>query len=58
VVNFSDIDPIKGLVYTAVINGVTAVPILYTIMKIANDKRILQNKVNGRLSNVVDGLQS
>jgi Mn2+/Fe2+ NRAMP family transporter len=52
-INFSDIDPIKALVYAAVINGVTAVPILYTIMKIANDKKILQNRINRRLSNVV-----
>jgi NRAMP (natural resistance-associated macrophage protein)-like metal ion transporter len=52
-INFSDIDPIKALVYAAVINGVTAVPILYTIMKIANDKKILQNRVNRRLSNVL-----
>lgn len=52
-INFSDIDPIKALVYTAVLNGVTAVPILYTIMKIANDKKILQNRVNRRVSNVL-----
>jgi len=52
-INLSEIDPIKALVYAAVINGVTAVPILYTIMKIANDKKILQNRINGRLSNVV-----
>ena len=52
-INFSDIDPIKALVYAAVINGVTAVPILYTIMKIANDKKILQNRINRRLSNVI-----
>ena len=52
-INFSDIDPIKALVYAAVINGVTAVPILYTIMKIANDKKILENRVNGRFSNVL-----
>ena len=52
-INFSDIDPIKALVYAAVINGVTAVPILYTIMKIANDKKILENRVNTRFSNVL-----
>ena len=52
-IDFSEIDPIKALVYAAVINGVTAVPILYTIMKIANDKKILQNRVNRMLSNVV-----
>jgi Mn2+/Fe2+ NRAMP family transporter len=52
-INFANIDPIKALAYTAVINGVTAVPILYTVMKIANDKKILEDKVNGRLSNIV-----
>ena len=52
-INFSDIDPIKALVYAAVINGVTSVPILYTIMKIANDKKILENRVNRRFSNVL-----
>lgn len=52
-INFTNVDPIKALVYTAVINGVTAVPILYTVMKIANDRNILGNKVNGRLSNVI-----
>jgi NRAMP (natural resistance-associated macrophage protein)-like metal ion transporter len=52
-INFTNIDPIKALVYTAVINGVTAVPILYTVMKIGNDRKILGNKVNGRLSNII-----
>lgn len=52
-INFSDIDPIKALVYAAVINGVIAVPILYTIMKIANDKKVLENRVNRRFSNVL-----
>jgi len=52
-INFTNIDPIKALVYTAVINGVTAVPILYTVMKIANDRKILQDNVNGRLSNII-----
>src|SRR5215469_4448926 len=52
-INFSSIDPIKALVYTAVINGVVAVPILIAIMKIANDKRILKDRVNGRISNII-----
>ncbi len=52
-INFSSIDPIKVLVYTAVINGVVAVPILITIMRIANDKRILKNTVNRQVSNII-----
>ena len=52
-INFSSIDPIKALVYTAVINGVVAVPILIAIMRIANDKRILKDRVNGQISNII-----
>ncbi len=52
-INFSSIDPIKALVYTAVINGVVAVPILIAIMRIANDKRILKTRVSGRVSNII-----
>ena len=39
--------------YAAVINAVVAVPILIAIMKIANDKKIMQSKANGRISNVI-----
>ena len=52
-INFSSIDPIKALVYTAVINGIVAVPILIAIMRIANDKRILNDRINGRISNII-----
>jgi NRAMP (natural resistance-associated macrophage protein)-like metal ion transporter len=52
-INFSNIDPIKALVYAAVINGVTAMPILFIIMKIANDKNILGKRVNGRVKNTI-----
>ena len=52
-INFSSIDPIKALVYTAVINGVVAVPILVAVMKIANDKEILRDRINGQISNII-----
>ena len=55
-INFTNIDPIKTLVYTAVINGVIAVPILFAVMKIANDKKVLGDKTNSRLSNVIGWL--
>jgi Mn2+/Fe2+ NRAMP family transporter len=54
--NFSNIDPIKALVYAAVINGIIAVPILFAVMKIANDKKVLRDKTNDRLSNVIGWL--
>jgi Mn2+/Fe2+ NRAMP family transporter len=55
-INFIHVDPIKALVYTAVINGVIAVPILFSVMKIANDKKILKDDTNNRVSNVIGWL--
>lgn len=52
-INFSNINPITALIYTAVINGVVAVPMLFVIMKIANNKKILHEKTNGKISNVL-----
>ena len=52
-INFTNLDPIKALVYSAVINGIVAVPILIAVMKIANDREILKDKINGRVSNVI-----
>jgi NRAMP (natural resistance-associated macrophage protein)-like metal ion transporter len=52
-INFANIDPIKALVYTAIINGIVAVPIFITVMRIANDRKILKEKVNGKISNII-----
>ena len=52
-INFANIDPIKALIYTAVINGIVAVPMLFVIMRIANDEKILGGMTNKRLSNVL-----
>ncbi|MFL6424146.1 MAG: NRAMP family divalent metal transporter [Nitrososphaeraceae archaeon] len=54
--NFTNIDPIKALVYAAVINGIIAVPILFAVMKIANDKKLLGENTNNRLYNVIGWL--
>jgi Mn2+/Fe2+ NRAMP family transporter len=52
-VNFADVDPIKALIYAAVINGIIAVPLLVTIMKIGNDHKILGTRTNSKISNIV-----
>ena len=52
-INFTSIDPIEALVYAAVINGIVAVPILIAIMRIANDRKILKNRITGRISNIL-----
>ena len=54
IINYiNPISPIQMLLYAATINGVILVPILVIIMKIANDKRILGNRVNGLFSNII-----
>ena len=50
IMNFIGIDPIKALVFTAVFNGVAAVPLLYVIAKINSNENILGKYKGGRLS--------
>lgn len=54
--NFLGINPIAALVYTAVINGIVAVPLLALILRVANDRAIMGEHANGRLANVFGGL--
>jgi len=51
--NLFHINPIAALVYSAIINGVIAVPLLVLILLIANNKAIMKGFTNGRLSNTV-----
>jgi Mn2+/Fe2+ NRAMP family transporter len=52
-INFMGLDPIRALFYTAIINGVIAVPLLIAVIKVANDKKILHTHTNRKLSNVL-----
>jgi NRAMP (natural resistance-associated macrophage protein)-like metal ion transporter len=52
-INFVGIDPVKALVYAAVLNGVAAVPLLFLIAKIANNKKIMGEFKSGILSNIL-----
>ena len=51
-INFIGIDPIKALVYTAVFNGLAAVPLLFLISRIAINKKVMGENVSGKLSRV------
>ncbi len=51
--NFLGINPIAALVYTAVINGIVAVPLLVLLLLIANNRAIMGDFTNRWLSNVV-----
>jgi NRAMP (natural resistance-associated macrophage protein)-like metal ion transporter len=51
-ITFSHINPIQALILAAVINAVVTVPILFIVMRLANDKKILEDKINSRFSNI------
>lgn len=51
--NFVGINPITALVYAAIINAIVAVPLLWLILRVANNRAILGDYINGSLSNVV-----
>ncbi len=51
-INFIGINPISALVFTAVFNGVAAVPLIFIIAKIARDEKIMGEHKSGWLSNV------
>ncbi len=50
-INFVGIDPVKALIYTAVINGVVAVPLVFIIWRIAKDEKIMGQYKSGWVAN-------
>ena len=50
-INFIGINPITALVWTAVVNGCLAPPLLLLIMLTANNRAIMGERVNGPLAN-------
>lgn len=52
-INFIGIDPIKALIFAAVFNGVTAVPLIFLIAKIARNQKIMGENKSGNLSHVL-----
>lgn len=52
-INFIGINPIKALVFAAVINGVVAVPLIFIIALIARNKKIMGEYKSGWISNLL-----
>lgn len=48
--NFDHIDPMSALFLTAVINGLVAPPLLVLIVLLGSDRKLMADKVSGRLS--------
>lgn len=50
--NYLGLDPIKALVLSAVINGVTSPPLLLLIVLLSNKRKVMGRHTNGRWSNL------
>ena len=53
VINFVGINPIRALFFAAVINGFLAPPLLVIIMLVANNRKVMGQRVNGRWTNIL-----
>jgi NRAMP (natural resistance-associated macrophage protein)-like metal ion transporter len=51
--NSLGVSPIKALVYTAILYGVTSPIIIAIVMHIGNNKKIMSDYTNGKLSNIL-----
>jgi len=51
--NYIGISPIKALIYTAILYGITAPVLIAIILHISNNKKIMGEYVNDRLTNIL-----
>lgn len=60
--NFVNIDPIKALIYSAVVNGLVAPIVLVLIVRISSNKKIMGEHVNGLITSslgwIITGLMT
>ena len=55
-INFTGIQPFQMLYYTAIFNGISAPPLLFLILLIANNPKIMNGHTNSIFSNLMGGL--
>ena len=53
IINFMGIDPIRALIYTAILYGITAPALIAVILLICNNREIMGEHVNGKWSNIL-----
>lgn len=52
-INFTKISSITALVWTAILNGLLAPPLLVLVMLVSNDPKIMKDRVNGRAATIL-----
>lgn len=50
------ISPVKALLYSAVLNGMFAPPLIVVLLLVCNNRKVFGDRCNGRLSNVLGGI--
>jgi len=55
-INLLGLNPMKMLLYAAIINGIAAPPLIALIMHMGNNKQIMKGRTNGVVSNILGGL--
>jgi len=53
VINFTGLSPVKALIYTAILYGVSSPVLIEVILHISNNKKIMGEFTNGKLSNIL-----
>lgn len=51
-INLIGIDPIQALIFTAVFNGIAAIPLLWMLVRIGSNEQIMGKYKNGIISNI------
>jgi len=52
-INYIGLSPIKALIYTAILYGISSPVLIVTILHIGNNKNIMGKFANGKLSNIL-----
>jgi len=51
--NFTNVNPITALFWTALLNGLLATPLLILVMLVSNNPKVMEDRVNGRVATVL-----
>jgi Mn2+/Fe2+ NRAMP family transporter len=52
-INVLGVDPIKALVYTAVLNGVVAVPMIFLLIRITSNRKVMGQNTSGAIGSTL-----
>ncbi|HEX7020552.1 MAG TPA: divalent metal cation transporter, partial [Gemmatimonadaceae bacterium] len=54
--NFIGLNPMKVLVWAGIVQGFSTPPLMFLILRMTNDPRVMGNRTNGRALNILAGI--